>query len=127
MTILHINNDRNEHETFNEVVRRIDPTHTCLRSFSTESALEFLLDNDAQRPDLIFLDLEFRKRDGKEMLKALKGSKALSGIPVCIYAASDKQSDRDETSYLGAIGYIGKQQNLTDLAESIRSVIALIR
>lgn len=119
-----INDNHHQQETFREIVRRIDPTHKCLKSFSTESALESLLDKDSELPDLIFLDLVFRASAGKQMLIALKESKFLEHIPVCIYADSTKQSDRDETSDLGAVGYILKQQNFTSLSDSIRSVIA---
>lgn len=124
MTILLIDNDRNEQETFREVIRRIDPAYKFVKYFSTESALESLLEKDCELPDLIFLDLVFRANGGKHMLKALKGSKTLRGIPVCIYAALTNESDRDETRNLGAIDYIVKQQNLTSLAESIKAVIA---
>jgi DNA-binding response OmpR family regulator len=124
MTILLIDNDRNQHEMFREVVRRIDPTHKCLKAFSIESALESLLEDDCILPDLIFLDLEFRVSGGKQMLKALKESTVLKEIPVCIYTDSIEQSDRDETCEMGAIGYIVKEQNLTNMSASIKSIIA---
>jgi DNA-binding response OmpR family regulator len=124
MTILLINDDRNQQETFREVVRRIDPTHRCVTRFSTETALEFLLEEDCELPDMIFLELAFRANDGKQMLRSLKKSDVLKDIPVCIYTDSTEQSDRDETDKLGAIGYIVKETNLYRLAESITSVIA---
>src|SRR5688572_4822498 len=124
MRILLIDDDRNQHEMFREILSRIDPTHHCLKAFSTESALELLLEEDCILPDLIFLDLEFRASGGKQMLKALKGSAVLQGIPVCIYTDSTQQSDRDETCEMGAIGYIVKEQNLTNVAASIGSIIA---
>lgn len=119
-----INSDRNQQETFGEIIRRIDPSHKYQKCFSTESALELLTEEDNVLPDLIFLDLVFRASGGKQMLKTLKASKALQGIPVCIYAESTEQSDQVETSELGAIGYIVKGQNLYSLTESVRSIIA---
>ena len=123
MTILFINDNRNQQETFQEIVRRIDPQHKCQKSFSTESALELLLEKDSVLPDLIFLDLVFRTNGGKQMLRTLKESEVLQDIPVCICADSSKLSDRDEAHKLGAIGYIVKEQNFTSLSDSIRSVI----
>ncbi len=123
MTILLINDNRNQHETFCEIVRRIDPVHKCLKHFSAESALEFLHEKDCVLPDLIFLDLVVRGTDGKQVLKELKKSAGLRDIPVCIYADSIEQSDCDETRKMGAIGYVTRQQNFTNLAESISSVI----
>lgn len=123
MLILLVNSDRNDHEMFREIVRRIDPSHKCLKAFSTEAALESLLETDGTRPDLIFLDLKFRAGSGKEMLQELKESKTLKSIPVCIYTDSQSDSDRQYTDALGAIGFIVKETNVTNLTDSIRSVI----
>ncbi len=127
MTIMLIDKDRNQHEMFQEVVRRIDPAHKCLKAFSTEAALEFLEETDSILPDLIFLDLQFRAGGGEQMLKILKESVALHEIPVCIYTDSEKESDREATRKMGAIGYVVKEPNLTNLAESIGAVIASSR
>ncbi len=124
MTIMLIDNDRNQHERFREIIRRIDPTHTCLKSFSTESALDFLLEEESVLPDVIFLELQFRAGSGKQMLKKLQASTKLKNIPVCIYTDSTQDSDRDATQKMGAIGYVVKEDNLTNLLESVRSVIA---
>lgn len=123
MTILLIDDDRNQHEMFREVIRRIDPTYKCLKAFSTESALDFLQEEDCILPDLIFLDLDFRAIGGKPFLKTLKESVVTQGIPVCIYTDSTQHLDREQTHEMGAIGYIVKEGNLTSLTESIRSVI----
>lgn len=124
MTILLVDNDRNQHELFREVVRRIDPTYTYAKAFSTETALELLTEEDAVLPDLIFLDLQFRASDGNAMLKAMKDSKDLREIPVCIYAESTLEADRKSTRELGAIGYIVKDANLTNLTASIKALLA---
>lgn len=127
MIILIINDDRNQQETFCEVIRRIDPMHKCLKMFSPESALEFLLEPDYALPDLIFLDFVFRINDGRQMLREIKNSAILKDIPVCIYTNSTKQADRDEAFKLGAIAYVVKEPNLGSLSESIIAVIELIR
>lgn len=123
MKVLLVNNDRNQHETLREIVRRIDPTYTFLGRFSTESAFDFLLETDCVLPDLMFLDLTFREGDGKQMLKDMKRVPVLRDIPVCIYTDSAEQGDRDDAQNLGVIGYITKENNLTGLTESIRSMI----
>lgn len=123
MRILLIDSDRNQHEVFREIVRRIDPAHKCLKAFSTESALDLLLEEETILPDLIFMDLNFRAGNGAQMLKELKTSKALQGIPVCIYTDVTADSERETTRNLGAIGYIVKEANLTNLKASIGAVI----
>ena len=126
MTILLIDNDRNQHERFREIIRRIDPAHHCLKAFSTESALYSLQDGDNTLPDLIFLDLEFRAGGGKEMLRELKESATLNNIPVCIYTDVVNESEREATQILGAIGFVVKAEDLTSLLTSVQSIIESI-
>lgn len=119
-----VDNDRNQHEQFREILRRIDPAHTCVKAFSTESAMEALLEPDDVLPDIIFLELEFKAGSGTQMLKALKKTAALQEIPVCIYTGSLLESDRKTTDEMGAIGYIVKDPNMTNVKTSIQAVIA---
>ena len=48
---------------------------------------------DAPRPDLILLDLNLPKKDGREVLKETKKDDALSSIPVVVLTTSSSQSD----------------------------------
>lgn len=123
MTIMLIDDDRGDHEIFQEVVRRIDPSHKCIKAFNSQVAFDLLLDEDNTRPDIIFLDLKLRVEDGKDILRELKESLTLGDIPVCIYSASAQISDRQITHDLGASGYIEKQADLTILKQSINSVL----
>jgi DNA-binding response OmpR family regulator len=124
MTILLIDKDRNQHERFREIIRRINTSHNCLKAFSIEAALFSLEESDqVLLPDIIFLDLEFRAGGGKQFLRELKESSTLKKIPVCIYAEEPSDDDRDETHTLGAIGFVTKEANLTSMLASVRSII----
>ncbi|RAW02057.1 response regulator [Pseudochryseolinea flava] len=126
MTILLIDHDRNQHERFRELIRRIDASHQCLKAFSTETALFYLEDADNLLPDLIFLDLEFRAGGSKQLLRELKNFSTLKKIPVCIYAEIRHDHDREEMQTLGAIGFVEKEVNFTNMLTSVRSVIESI-
>ena len=65
-----------------------------------EEALEFLTRsgkyNEAPRPDLILLDLNLPKMDGREVLERIKADPDLKRIPVLVLSTS--KSDRDVSS-----------------------------
>src|SRR6266581_6787421 len=61
-------------------------------------AMDFLRrqgeDADAPRPDLILLDLNLPKKDGRQLLAELKSDPDLRSIPVIVLTCSQAESDR---------------------------------
>ena len=63
---------------------------------------------DAPRPDLILLDLNLPKKDGREVLEEIKESPALKSIPVVILTTSASDADILRSYRLHANCYITK-------------------
>lgn len=77
---------------------------------------------DAQRPDLILLDLNLPKKDGREVLAELKADTTLKRIPVIIITTSAHPDDIDRSYDLHANCYLTKSKNLADLFTLIRRI-----
>jgi CheY-like chemotaxis protein len=77
---------------------------------------------DAPRPDLILLDLNLPKKDGREVLKEIKESPALKSIPVVILTTSASETDILRTYQLHANCYITKPVGLKGFLEVVRSI-----
>jgi CheY-like chemotaxis protein len=75
-------------------------------------ALEFLRRQGrfarAPRPDLILLDLNLPRIDGRELLSDIKADDHLSSIPVVIMTGSDDYEDELRSQRLNVEGYITK-------------------
>jgi CheY-like chemotaxis protein len=56
-------------------------------------AMEFLLNNKLPRPDLILLDLNLPKINGRELLTRIKNNDTLKTIPTVVLSTSDAQED----------------------------------
>ena len=63
---------------------------------------------DAPRPDLIFLDLNLQRKEGREILAEIKGDASLKRIPVVVLTTSRPQSDIVSSYDLKANCYIAK-------------------
>jgi two-component system response regulator len=63
---------------------------------------------DATRPDLILLDLNLPKKDGREVLGEIKGDRTLRSIPVIILTTSESDFDIAKCYDLGANCYLTK-------------------
>lgn len=77
---------------------------------------------DAPRPDLILLDLNLPKQDGREVLAAIKGDDQLRRIPVVILTTSQAEEDIVRAYNLHANCYITKPIDLDQFIQVIQSI-----
>ncbi len=91
-----------------------------------EDALAFLRREgkfgEAPRPDLILLDLNLPKKNGREVLAEIKDDPDLRRIPVVILTASEAEQDIVKSYNLHANCYITKPVDLERFIEVVKSV-----
>jgi CheY-like chemotaxis protein len=79
--------------------------------------------SDALKPDLIILDLNLPKKNGREVLTELKQDPKLQHIPVLVFSNSVSPKDICECYALNANVYAGKPagyQGFVDFARSVK-------
>ena len=77
---------------------------------------------DAHRPDLILLDLNLPKKNGREVLEEIKGSPDLMRIPVVILTISKDEQDILKSYDLHANCYVTKPVDLTQFINVVKSI-----
>jgi CheY-like chemotaxis protein len=77
---------------------------------------------DAPRPNLILLDLNMPRMDGREFLAAIKQDPDLRSIPVVVLTTSDVERDIVASYNLGAAGYVTKPVDINQFIEAIRLI-----
>ena len=77
---------------------------------------------DAPRPDLIVLDLNLPKKDGREVLAEIKDDPNLKRIPVVVLTTSKNEDDITRSYDLHANCYITKSRNLKDLFRIVKGI-----
>ncbi|MFH0992315.1 MAG: response regulator [bacterium] len=91
-----------------------------LRSFDDSvSAIDFLLPvkkKETEYPDLILLDLNMPRIDGRELLKILKSNDQTKGIPIIVLSSSEREDDIRYAYEQGACSYISKSTLLSDFS-----------
>lgn len=91
-----------------------------------DEAMDFLLNRgnhkDAVTPDLILLDLNLPKKDGREVLKEIKNDAELAHIPVVILTTSEAEKDIVKSYRLHANCYVTKPMGLDQFVEVIRVI-----
>jgi chemotaxis family two-component system response regulator Rcp1 len=77
---------------------------------------------DASSPDLVILDLNLPRKDGRSVLSAVKSDPKLRRIPIVIFSTSESQKDIGSSYDLGANSYISKPGNLRAYVTTIASI-----
>jgi chemotaxis family two-component system response regulator Rcp1 len=91
-----------------------------------QEAMAFLLREgeyaNAPRPDLILLDLNLPKKDGREVLQEIKENQTLKIIPVVILTTSASEADILRSYLLHANCYITKPVSLDGFLTVVKSI-----
>ncbi len=74
------------------------------------------------RPNLVLLDLNIPRVNGKEVLKIMKADPALRDIPVVVVSSSDREEDIKYAEEFGAVAYISKSSGFEKLSKALSSV-----
>ncbi|MGG6293694.1 response regulator [Leptolyngbya sp. AN02str] len=77
---------------------------------------------DAPRPDMILLDLNLPKKNGRELLAEIKADDNLMTIPVAILTTSSDEADILRSYQLHANCYLVKPVNLDQFVEVVKSI-----
>ena len=89
-------------------------------------ALDFLYQRgayqQAPRPDLILLDLNLPKKNGREVLAEIKGDESLKTIPVVILTTSKAEEDILKAYDLNANCYISKPVDFLQFTNVVRTI-----
>ena len=77
---------------------------------------------DAVRPDLVLLDLNLPKRDGRQVLEEVKSDPDLRRIPVVVLTTSEAEEDVLRSYDLHANAYVTKPVDFERFVEVIRQI-----
>jgi CheY-like chemotaxis protein len=123
--LLIIDDDVEDQEIFIEALHEVDPSVACDSVVSGEDAFNFLEANRSRLPELIFLDMNMPKLNGKQVLKEIKKSEVFSRIPVIMYSTSFAPRDIEEIRQLGAVYHLFKPSKFDDLCNSLKHLISV--
>ncbi len=86
---------------------------------------------DATRPDIVLLDLNMPRKDGREVLREIRADATLRGLPVIVLTTSDAETDIVRSYDMGANCYVKKPLGLEEFLAVVKSIegfwLALVR
>lgn len=123
--ILLADDDADDRYFFEKAVETIPDKINLVMVNDGEKLINYLEQNLATLPHLVFIDMNMPRKNGLECLIAIKNIKALQHIPLVIYSTSLRDETSEQLYQSGAHYYINKCQ-YSKLAESIIKIINLL-
>ena len=123
--LLIIDDDVEDQEIFLEALKEVDTTIVCYTAMSGDEAFKRLETDVVMLPDLIFLDLNMPKQNGKQVLKEIKNNRQFKHIPVIMYSTSFAPRDIDEIKQVGAIHHLLKPSRFDDLCHALSYILSV--
>lgn len=84
--------------------------------------LDFLTKNADNLPDLVLLDLNMPKKDGREVLIEVRANEALRSLPMIVFTTSKSPEDIKTCYANGANCYLSKPSSFDDLVTTMEKI-----
>lgn len=123
LTLLLVDDDEDDREFFSMIAGEND----C-NVITFNDGLHFLekvSNNNMEKPDLIFLDINMPLMSGLECLQHLRQVESYKEIPVVIYTTSGNDQDIDDARTYGANAFMKKPNSMKELKKNISSLISI--
>jgi CheY-like chemotaxis protein len=101
--------------------RAID--YELIRYQDGEEAIRAISADGAAIPDLILVDLNLPRREGFEVLQAIRRMPRFVGVPLGVFTSSETAKDRHRSALVGAERYIHKPPPLDEFIEQVGSAV----
>ena len=117
-----IDDDEDDYEIFKMALNDIDPAIILHYAYNGFDALKKLNGEHHLVPDLIFIDWNMPKMNGRQCLEEIKKNERLRNIPVYIYSTSSDPKAIEETRKLGASDFIVKPSSISNLVNILARI-----
>ena len=121
-----VEDNRGDIRLIQEALKRSTVAHEVVTVRNGMDAMSYLHRegeySEAPRPDLILLDLNLPRKDGREVLAEIKADPELKRIPVVVLTTSKNDDDISQSYNLHVNCYITKSRNLSQLFEIVKGI-----
>jgi two-component system response regulator len=120
-TIVVVEDDPNDQALILRALRKAGLDAPVLVANDGAEALDAIA-RSAEPPRLVLLDLGLPGVDGRDVLRALRSSPDLVGLPIVVLSSSDEPSDIATSYALGANGYVTKPRDGSGFSQRVGDI-----
>ena len=110
---------------FKEAIKHGDINADVTVANDGKELMDKLKDTNQPNPDIIFLDINMPRKDGKECLKEIKKDENLKDIPTVMFTTSDNEKDIDDAFKAGANLYVQKPGSFRGFVNLLKKIFSM--
>lgn len=122
VTVFLIDDDQDDHEIFRMALDECFGQISFVGAYDGIDALNQAGSDDFPRPDVIFLDINMPRMDGRTFLKEWSALERYRHIPIIVYSTSSAPADLKHMLDLGAASYMVKPSAFSVLCSELRQI-----
>jgi CheY-like chemotaxis protein len=122
ISILIVDDDKDDIELFKEVVSDIDATLKCQSALCGMEAIT-LLEEGKVKPDIIVVDLNMPMLNGTEFIRIVRENKTFNRIKLFLYSTCDVNKSLVDLVSIGADGFFRKPTRYMELYNKVSDLI----
>ncbi|MGN6416855.1 MAG: response regulator [Pseudobacter sp.] len=129
LTILYIDDDPDDLLIFGESINSLHPNAEVLKAQGGEEGLSMLSEieeNNERFPNLIILDMNMPRMNGKQTLEAIRGRNKCADVPVVIFTTYSNHADTEFFRNFGC-ACITKPMSYENLTQTMKQVLSYSR
>jgi len=124
--LLLADNDNDDRFFFEKILNVLPFSSTLTMVDDGEKLMDYLFENAATLPDVIFLDINMPRKNGADCLAEIKQAEALKHLPVIIYSTSLHDDVADLLYNVGAHYYLRKA-GLAELEATLHKILGQLK
>ncbi len=121
--ILMVDDDIDDYGFLREALSCIDSKIECHHAGDGEHAFNALLEGALTQPDMILLDINMPRWDGKDFMRAIREKGLVQHVPVNILSTYISEEDKMIFGQLGAAGFYRKTNTVPELVDLLRTIL----
>ena len=122
-TIFLVDDDVDDCDIFRFALETLQVKANLVCAYDGINALEQMAMPDFERPDLILLDLNMPRMDGKQLLARLRSLPDYAQAPIVVYSTSAAPADINAATEGGATVFMTKHSSLPRMCEDLQTLL----
>lgn len=123
MLVFLVDDDYEDHEIFRLAFDKVKDFYQLVTADNGIDAIDAFKKDSSFRPDIIFLDVNMPRMNGKDCIRELRKIEALVNTPMILYSTHDGHREAIEAKEAGASDFITKPASISEFTRSLKDII----
>lgn len=124
MLVFLVDDDNEDHEIFEMAFSKAFPDYIFVTAENGIEAIDKFKKDPDFSPDIIFLDVNMPRMNGKDCIRELRKMPALSATPMILYSTHDSQKEVAEAKLVGASDFMTKPASIPAYTVALHTMVS---